>query len=410
MESGRAECYTATMCGTGFHYNVLQGCPPELAGCLHKEFTMNRWAIGRRGASLLVAALLLAVSYMLVTAYTTWGYGFNAQPSPAPQASQLAQALSPAEFRMRLFQYFDDLSAVVVSAPDPYIPDREVKLASLAAARASIASLPDSSLATFQSVLSAYPSFWDVPTTLQDAFDALSFGPDLMVVYPSSSSASAWLATQSCPTWTDALVITLYGLKSAYIDTRFIYENLDESVTVIVLGEGSSVPNPFKIAASVVSALEETAILDLELIKEQFSKCAADRAENFLQNFAEQRRVHLQVIELEQRTKFLVLSTMAGKPVPINLVSVHVIDDQDLKKTPHTYKDVTAGTTLTAESGVTGIFMLTISEDAVISPPKYMRKVDIYRIEVNHDEGSGVVHQGTVVFDRDHTDNLAVSQ
>ncbi len=227
--------------------------------------------------------------------------------------------------------------------------------------------------------------------------------------FASDSKATAWLTdpAQSCPSFTDGDLEALIGLNATNAIVETVWDALDPYSPAIL---GEQIPNIAKIITGVVFGALRESIVGIESQQALADKCGGELFENYVKNFIEQRSVHLQVIELEQRTKFLVSATIGGKPVSVALESVQVIDDQDLKLASHTYKDVTASTTFTAETGAPGLYIMTISPTAVVTPPRYMNKVDIYRIVVKHDEGNGVVHDGSVIFDRDHSDNLAMGQ
>ena len=111
-----------------------------------------------------------------------------------------------------------------------------------------------------------------------------------------------------------------------------------------------------------------------------------------LDNEVELRRVHIDVIEIQERKKYMVVTTEAGLPVDVVFTNVSVSKSNNVN-----FVDVTAGTTVSPVA--VGVYELELSSSPSIT--------DLISISVRHDDV--VDHFGQVVFHRVN-ENTNVSQ
>jgi hypothetical protein len=112
-----------------------------------------------------------------------------------------------------------------------------------------------------------------------------------------------------------------------------------------------------------------------------------------LDNEIELRRVHLQVLEIQNRQRYLVSATEAGAPVDVDFLAIEVFDAG-----AGAFANLVAATTSAVESGVY-VLELNLSPQ---SPDK------IFRIQVRHDDV--VDHFGQILFHRVAGGNLGMGQ
>ncbi len=129
--------------------------------------------------------------------------------------------------------------------------------------------------------------------------------------------------------------------------------------------------------------------------------------ESKLDDVTEMKRLHLQVIEIEdhadngdddddddddddgeEEERFLLVATEAGLPVDVDLVAMQVAELHEDE--PITFVDVTADTTTVPVK--TGILEVRIEN---------LDDADVFEFRVEHDHGGGVTHFGTAVVSDD---------
>ena len=119
-----------------------------------------------------------------------------------------------------------------------------------------------------------------------------------------------------------------------------------------------------------------------------------------LDTVTEMKRVHLQVIEIKEKKRFLLAATEAGEPVDVALIAVQVAggddDDEHL-----IFEDITPSATSAAVKA--GIL------DVKLKLPKAARDAEIFEFRVEHDHGT-FKHFGTILIHRIGDKNLGAGQ
>ncbi len=114
----------------------------------------------------------------------------------------------------------------------------------------------------------------------------------------------------------------------------------------------------------------------------------------------EKMRVHLQVIEIKEKERFLVMSTEAGLPVDVELIGLQVAESSP--NGPIAFLDVLSEATATPVK--TGIL------DVTIDLPGPAQNAKIFEFTVRHDHGADPAHFGTIVVQRVDENNLGSGQ
>jgi hypothetical protein len=107
----------------------------------------------------------------------------------------------------------------------------------------------------------------------------------------------------------------------------------------------------------------------------------------------ELRRVHLQVIELAERKQYLVVTTVAGKPVDVEFLAIQAFDDRS-----DSFVDISSASVTTVEPG-NYVVQLNLAPHG---PDK------IFRFQVKHDDD--VDQFGEAVFHRTASRGIATGQ
>ena len=113
-----------------------------------------------------------------------------------------------------------------------------------------------------------------------------------------------------------------------------------------------------------------------------------------VQNVIELKRVHLQVIEVKEKKRYLLVATEVGLPVDVSLLPVGGVRVSDLKGNPISLVDVTSNAVGTNVTG-TGIL------DVHINLPNNLEEdAKLFEFQVVHDHGGGLLHFGTIAVHR----------
>ncbi|MCA1032798.1 SBBP repeat-containing protein [Bacillus timonensis] len=115
--------------------------------------------------------------------------------------------------------------------------------------------------------------------------------------------------------------------------------------------------------------------------------------EDAVLNTVEMKKVHLQVIELKEKRKFLISATEAGKPVDVQFISIKAANEKDLN-----FVELLGNSTITIVQQ--GLHLVEIDL------PKGFKNPDIFVFQVEHSHGL-VTHFGTIMVSRKNNDNLA---
>ena len=162
----------------------------------------------------------------------------------------------------------------------------------------------------------------------------------------------------------------------------------------------SSILEPTNAGAFLIWAVNSEAELATKIIADQcgFQDSLVDSAEieaayentetiiDQLNHSVELREVHMQVIEIKERTEFLVVTTEAGVPVEVSFTGVQVASRND-----PTFVDVFANSTITPNGD--GLYLVEIDL------PRGIGSAELFVFEVRHDDIQ-VNHFGFTVFDR----------
>ena len=125
---------------------------------------------------------------------------------------------------------------------------------------------------------------------------------------------------------------------------------------------------------------------------------ALEEVKGRLDNKVELRRVHLQVIELEPKRKFLVSATEAGRPIAdVELVALGVSEGNPVR-----FHDLMENIQWTSIE--TGIYILDLD-----LPPR-LKNVELYKIEVKHAADPDEEHFGFVLFARSTQNTICAGQ
>jgi thiol-disulfide isomerase/thioredoxin/uncharacterized membrane protein YphA (DoxX/SURF4 family) len=138
----------------------------------------------------------------------------------------------------------------------------------------------------------------------------------------------------------------------------------------------------------------------LEVVAAKIQKMGDDITEikYAVDNKLELRRVHLQVVELEQKKKYMVSATEAGKLVELDdpiKVAVSV-------KEPIKFNDITQSTK--QEKIETGMYVLTIDLDPSL------KNAELFKFEVGHPADPNEKHYGFALFDRSDQNTISTGQ
>ena len=113
-----------------------------------------------------------------------------------------------------------------------------------------------------------------------------------------------------------------------------------------------------------------------------------------VQNVIELKRVHLQVIEVKEKKRYLLVATEVGLPVDVSLLPVGGVRVSDLKGNPISLVDVTSNAVGTNVTG-TGILDVQIN-----LPDNLEEDAKLFEFQVVHDHGGGLLHFGTIAVHR----------
>ena len=113
------------------------------------------------------------------------------------------------------------------------------------------------------------------------------------------------------------------------------------------------------------------------------------------------RRIELQVIEVKDHTRLLVLATESGLPVSATLQSATAINAKN--SDPVETFDIAAETTAT----VVGPGLLDIAIDLGLKPPKGLKNAKVFMFTVVDSHLSGAGHAGTIMVHKDDNRSMA---
>lgn len=181
--------------------------------------------------------------------------------------------------------------------------------------------------------------------------------------------------------------------------------------------------DPTGAACFIACGILETAKLALKVAETPLQACgihggAVDGAESEatyenvlkLLGSAELRRVHLQVLELAERKRYLVVATEAGAPVDVEFTAIQAFDEQAAS-----FVNLSAATVTEVEPGS---YVLRLNLPPCHADRRQVRHDDdpcfpdkVFRVQVQHDDlVNHPRHYGQVVFHRTASRGLATGQ
>jgi len=128
-----------------------------------------------------------------------------------------------------------------------------------------------------------------------------------------------------------------------------------------------------------------------------------DTVQNTLDTTTEMKRVHLQVIEIQEKDRFLLGSDEAGVPVDVTLTGLRVSDGKK-NSSPLAFQDQFGVATFASVGSGFGLL------DVEIDLPKNAKDAQIFQFRVRHDHTDGTQHFGVIVVHRVGHNNLGAGQ
>ena len=200
------------------------------------------------------------------------------------------------------------------------------------------------------------------------------------------------------------------------------------SIACVVLATAKSVANlagePFELLDDSISGARlDNAVMCLEYLGENLDDITngVNEANAMIDHVVEHRRAHLQVVELKEKSEFLVSATEAGRPSQPGHEIVASFTVRVSEKQPLSFVDVTASTTWTPQGN--GLYLV------VVDLPQSLKNAELFVFEVGHTETytvevieevngtkqtvtktESVEHSGSTLFDRSAQNNVGMGQ
>lgn len=172
----------------------------------------------------------------------------------------------------------------------------------------------------------------------------------------------------------------------------------DANIDADLVAHDANLTNRADVIDASIAALEAKS--DALEVKSDALADQVTQVQYTLDTEIEKMRVHLQVIEIKEKARYLLVSTEAGLPVDVTLIGLQVSDGS--LNGPITFADVFANATVTpVKPGI-----LDVAMDLTNAAPN----AQVFEFMVEHSHGPDPSHFGTIVIHRTADNNLGAGQ
>ncbi|MGB8982327.1 MAG: hypothetical protein WCC12_10660 [Anaerolineales bacterium] len=306
------------------------------------------------------------------------------------------------KFRKELLAHYDSLLALY-----PYIENAAAPglLERINQSRERVKSLSHEELLQIKPVFDNNPGLLESQAQLLNVFEQADSVQRVQSLAANSCPATVPDDWCGCPAGAPGGTAAVYIAKGVAQGWEFALVFAPSDLVVVAAGTGGTISShPVKIALQVFYEASESAALVLEGLEAVNSACHDAQHEAFLlehdrlvqwklDNTVELREVDLTVIEIKEKSEFLISATEAGIPLEgVEFLSVKYAANNN----PGNFIDVTKSASITMVEK--GIYLVRLNGRVRSPAPR------IYAFEVKHSDtdANGVVvdHFGFILFDR----------